>query len=940
MSWNNPGYLLGLWTVPLILWIYYRSIRRRRILSDLLARKGMSELLLPHRSRFRMILKGIFLVIALSLFWFSLSGPEFGVKLEKVNRKGTDLIVLLDTSRSMLAEDLAPNRLEAARLDIEDLLKVVHGDRIGLVAFAGKPVVQVPLTSDFGFFRERLKNIDTNVAPMGGTAIGDAIRFAARLLPRDKDRDKALILITDGEDLESMPQEAAKNAASLGIRIYTIALGNFKEGARIPIFDQNGKRTGYEKYNGQEVWSKADTQLLKQIAEISGGVYIPAGTASFDLGQIYSDHLDQLKRGNYQGEEKQVLQEQFQTFLFPGIIAFMIFFLISPYKEPADFISNQKSDRMIASGNSLALLLAGFLCLSSSGIAEEKAPLPAQETVSSANQNSAALSSQEPAKEPERKEKSAEQPSSEKKETSFEKYNRASQLLQEGKAEEAMKIFEEIVLDKNGKIAARTHYNLGLLYTEKLKSESEKPIEPEKTSPNIPATQDPSQPVQQAPQDPLKKYGEELLKRQEKLKTLFEIASLAEEHFRESAKNQETKIKSEENLDLLKSWKYQQIEKARKEERDRRANELPFPAHLQWLENEQRAIDDGFSPKSDSDKSPSDYQNLYESGTDLADLNKDLASLTEKYRSLKEQQNQGKNPEKSIDFFESLLKRAEEKTAKSSDHLLSYKDKEGKEILRNSIEDLNSIRTLLLSWPDLVNSSVAFQEKVSKESKDLFQNGKGSGSDYQKKSWESQFIDRWTSLMQRLAQQELARKKAAEKKENPDLPKKEKTPQMKKEENNPADPRKQMEEKIEKSMEIAVQIVPRIKEELASLQKGLKEKRNQSIPVSEDKLLEYLKEIAKPLQDPNQQNKDQQKKDQKQDSSQDQKKQEKEPSQDPKKDSSGEKKKPQESKEKKDREKEIDALMRKVRQRQQDAHDAREAFKRYFLSTEKPEKDW
>lgn len=947
MSWNNPGYLLGLWTVPLILWIYYRSIRRQKILSDLLARKTMADLLLPHRSRFRMIVKGILLTIALSLFWFALAGPEFGIKLEKVHRKGTDLIVLLDTSRSMLAEDLAPNRLEAARLDIEDLLNAVQGDRVGLIAFAGKPVIQVPLTSDFGFYRDRLKNIDTKVAPMGGTAIGDAIRLAIRSLPHDHERDKALILITDGEDQESIPLEAAKDAASLGIRIYTIALGDFKEGARIPIFDKNGEKTGFEKYQGQEVWSKADAQLLKQIAEITGGVYIPAGTASFDLGQIYTSHLDQLKRGNYQGEERRVLQEQFQTFLFPGLIAFMMFFLISPFKEPSDFIADQSQHRKRKAAGILSFLFIAFLFFSPSGVAAEKDPLPNQEQI----RNSEELGSEE--------KESSDKPLASKKQTSFEKYNEACQLLQEGKGDAAMEMFKSIVLDKNEKIAARTHYNLGLLYTQKLKQEMEKPIEkdlPPSGSNQGPDQGDPVQ-AQQTPQDPLKKYGEESLKRQEKLKSLLEIASIAEDHFREAAKYSETKIQAKENLDLLRSWKDQQIGKAQKAERDHRSNELPFPAHLQWLENEQRAIDDIFLPGNDSDKSVSDYQNLYEAGTDLVNLEKDLSSIVDKYRLLKEKQKSGNEADQSIDFLESMMKRAGEKISGAAGQLLSYKDKEGKEMLRNSIEDINSIRTLLLSWPDLINSSVAFQEKVSKESKDLFSNGKGLDPDYIKKNWESRFIDRWTSLMQQLAQQELARKESSDKKEKPDLLKKEKTPpvQEKKEKEKTVDPRQQMKEKIEKSMEIAVRLIPKIKEELSSLQKSLKEKKNPMIPPSEEKILEYLKEIAKPLQDPNQQNQDQQqnkdqqnqdqqknKQDNQNQDSQDQNQQENEASQQPKKDqkSPGEEKKNQESKEKKDREKEIDALMRKVRQRQQDARDVREAFERYYLKMEKPEKDW
>ncbi|MDO5566125.1 MAG: VWA domain-containing protein, partial [Planctomycetia bacterium] len=358
MTWSNPAYLLGFWLVAALIVLYAWSQRRTFRLLRTLVSENMSRTLLPLPGRTRAWVKGFFLLLALSLFCMTLAGPRFGFRIEKVARRGTDLFVLLDTSRSMLAEDVSPNRLAGAKLDIEDLLVKSGGDRVGLIAFAGKPVTQVPLTTDFGFFRDVLHRIDTETAPQGGTAIGDAVRLATRLLPRDPSRDKAIVLITDGEDHESMPLDAARDAAAAGVRIYTVAIGDFKEGARIPLFDKSGKRVGFEKYEGREVWSKADDKLLDEIAKISGGAFIPAGTTVFDLGSIYSEHLESLKRSTSGEEEWQVPLLQYQLFLLGGIVAFLVFLAISPYKEktPVAMAANEcfeQKQRAKSNGKSL-----------------------------------------------------------------------------------------------------------------------------------------------------------------------------------------------------------------------------------------------------------------------------------------------------------------------------------------------------------------------------------------------------------------------------------------------------------------------------------------------------------------------------------------------------------------------------------------------------------
>jgi Ca-activated chloride channel family protein len=249
-----------------------------------------------------------------------LAGPHFGEYYEKIARRGVDCFICLDVSRSMLAEDVKPNRLERAKADIRDLLAKLGGDRVGLIVFAGKPVVRVPLTNDDGFFRQSLDEVDVKSAPRGGTLIGDALRKAMESMPKRADSDQAIVLITDGEDQESMPYEAAKNAAEQGIKIFTVGLGDAAEGARIPVVDSAGKKL-YVKDEQGEHWSKVDQELLKKIALDSGGAYIPAGTRAYDLGEVFEEHFSGLARG--EETEKQLQKrnkEQYQLFLAFAIV--------------------------------------------------------------------------------------------------------------------------------------------------------------------------------------------------------------------------------------------------------------------------------------------------------------------------------------------------------------------------------------------------------------------------------------------------------------------------------------------------------------------------------------------------------------------------------------------------------------------------------------------
>ncbi len=332
MKWEDPNILYLLWILPVAGFFLVRAFRRKRAAARRFAEAGMVERLLPPPGGARPWIKNGALLLGIGLIIVAGARPRFGEYFEKVSRRGVDLFVLLDVSRSMLAEDVAPNRLGRAKSDVKDLLKRLPGDRVGLIVFAGKPVVKVPLTTDQGFFRIALDEVDPSCAPRGGTQIGDAVRLALSSMKESRERDQVLVLITDGEDHDSFPKEAAEGAADRGVKIFTVGLGDPGEGARIPVRDSSGRLT-YVKYDGQEIWSKMDETLLQEMALCTGGAYIPARTLTYDLGDVYETHLAELARSEIESEKRKRYKDRFQLFLSIGLAFLFIGILIAPNRE-------------------------------------------------------------------------------------------------------------------------------------------------------------------------------------------------------------------------------------------------------------------------------------------------------------------------------------------------------------------------------------------------------------------------------------------------------------------------------------------------------------------------------------------------------------------------------------------------------------------------------
>lgn len=316
VQFANIGMLYLLWLAPLVAAAWYMVSRRREaalnrfMAPDLLARIG------PRPERWRLhwqmalFTAGVFLLIA------ALARPQWGMREEVVFQRGRDLMIALDVSRSMLARDVHPSRLARAKLDLRDLLKELKGDRVGLITFRGKAVMRCPLTTDYAFFVQSLDSADPEAAPAGPTSLGDAIRKALDSFEGDLGSHKALVLVSDGEDLAGDARQAAESAKEKGVAIFTVGLGN-PDGSRIPEGDNGG---AYLKFQGSDVVSRLDNETMRIIAETTGGAYVPVGTANVNLGTLYRDHLSRIQAREMDESTRRRHIERFQYFLFPGLL--------------------------------------------------------------------------------------------------------------------------------------------------------------------------------------------------------------------------------------------------------------------------------------------------------------------------------------------------------------------------------------------------------------------------------------------------------------------------------------------------------------------------------------------------------------------------------------------------------------------------------------------
>lgn len=326
--------LLLLWVLPfLVLLFIYDHGKRRKALASFISPTIIPKIPISSSPAARVI-KTLLFCSAIANIIIGLSRPAWNLKETTISRSGRDVVFILDVSRSMLADDLKPNRLERAKLAIADCVSQLQGDRVALVAFAGNTVVKCPLTVDYGFFLQALDTTETASVSRGGTMIGDAIRTVLdRIFDSQQKQFRDIILITDGEDHESFPIQAAETAGDKGVRLLVVGLGDEKEGHRIPVNEGPGQ-TAFLKYQGQEVWSRLDASTLRQMAKATpGGKYLPVATGTIDLGEVYRDLIAAADKKKYETETIKRYEEKFQIFLALAIVLLVMEGLIGERKK-------------------------------------------------------------------------------------------------------------------------------------------------------------------------------------------------------------------------------------------------------------------------------------------------------------------------------------------------------------------------------------------------------------------------------------------------------------------------------------------------------------------------------------------------------------------------------------------------------------------------------
>ncbi len=314
MQWGAPELLHLLWAVPVLGVVLYlltrlRENRLRAIMDD-----AVLQSVLPEKRRVRQRRRLILWLAALTAAILALARPQWGERWIEVQHRGLEILVVLDTSNSMRAEDIRPNRLERAKLGIRDLVSQLRGDRIGLIPFAGDSYLYCPQTSDYGAFLMMLDDVDTDIIPRGGTAIEQALRRAINSFDEDTTADRVILLITDGEDHEGNPLAVIDELRRRDIRLFAVGVGT-PEGDLIPMTDDQGRTTFLRDREGNIVRTRLEEDLLERLAARTGGMYVRATPMDFGLDRIYEQGIAPLQRDLFDTEQVLTYEDRFGWFL-------------------------------------------------------------------------------------------------------------------------------------------------------------------------------------------------------------------------------------------------------------------------------------------------------------------------------------------------------------------------------------------------------------------------------------------------------------------------------------------------------------------------------------------------------------------------------------------------------------------------------------------------
>lgn len=328
---ENPEYLYGLVLLPVLLLFFWITGKKRKKALTQLGELNIIAGLMPAISYSRPKFKNLFLLLAFTFLILALANPQIGSKLETVKRKGVEIMIAIDVSNSMLAEDIKPNRLERAKRAISQLVKKLYNDKLGLVVFAGDAFIQLPITTDYAAARMFLESVNTNIVPVQGTAIGKAIDIATESFSEDQTKNKALIIITDGENHEDDAIEMATKAAEKGIIVHTIGMG-LPQGAPIPVYNRNGQKDFRKDNQGNVVVTKLNEPMLQNISAAGTGMYVRANNAQTGLEMLY-EKINEMEKEEFESKVYADYEDRFQLLVMLALCCLFIEFIILPRKN-------------------------------------------------------------------------------------------------------------------------------------------------------------------------------------------------------------------------------------------------------------------------------------------------------------------------------------------------------------------------------------------------------------------------------------------------------------------------------------------------------------------------------------------------------------------------------------------------------------------------------
>ena len=326
-QFSHPEYLYALALIPLftVIFVWVLLARKKR-----LQRFGDTELLsrlMPDASTRKPVVKFVLLMIAYTFVVLGVSGPRFGTKLQEIKRTGSEIIIALDVSNSMMAEDIQPNRLERAKQAVSRLIDRLGDNKIGLIVFAGEAYVQLPITADYVSAKMFLNTISPDIVPIQGTAIGAAINLSVNSFSPASEAGKAIIVITDGENHEDDPVKAAEEAVKQGINVYAIGVGS-TQGTPIPMRTTSGQRDFMKDRDGNTVMTKLDEKTLQEMALAGKGIYVRATTANMGLNNVYEE-ISKLQTSEYETKIYTDFAEMFQWPFGVALVFLLMELLIS-----------------------------------------------------------------------------------------------------------------------------------------------------------------------------------------------------------------------------------------------------------------------------------------------------------------------------------------------------------------------------------------------------------------------------------------------------------------------------------------------------------------------------------------------------------------------------------------------------------------------------------